>query len=81
MLHDALAHSLTAILMQATAARRVWETNPTLAAEHSSNLRETLKETGGELRELIIALSLGAPANVAFSQLSELIARDSNIWA
>ncbi|HUZ28667.1 MAG TPA: histidine kinase [Solirubrobacteraceae bacterium] len=71
-LHDALAHSLTAILLQATAARRVWQTNPDLACEHTNTLRTTLAVSAGELRQLVVALTLGSEVEVGFEQISRL---------
>ena len=38
-LHNAVGHALTTIVMQATAARRVWDSDPPLAREHVATLR------------------------------------------
>ena len=58
-LHDAVAHSLTIVLLQAAAARRVWHTDPTRAQTHISALRSTVAETVGGLRELVVSIALG----------------------
>lgn len=71
-LHDAMAHSLTAILLQATAARRVWTTNPDLAHQHAASLRDTMATTLGELRHLVIALSMGSGVTINLQQVAEL---------
>jgi signal transduction histidine kinase len=56
-LHDAFAHSMTVIVLQAGAARRVWSTNHELARDHVTTLRQTVHEVLGELRELILAVA------------------------
>lgn len=66
-LHDAVGHALTAIVMQATAARRVWDTDPVLAADHVDALRETTSQAVQELHALAISVAVGAdtlPAGV-----------------
>jgi signal transduction histidine kinase len=74
-LHDALAHSLTVILLQATAAGRVWHSDPDRAAEHATALRTTLAETGTELRQLVVALAAGQDIEMSLDQVPTLIER------
>jgi signal transduction histidine kinase len=74
-LHDALAHSLTAIVLQATAARRVWDTNPELAREHAASLRATLADTTGELRQLVASLASGTEGDVNIADIGVLADR------
>lgn len=59
-LHDAFAHAMTVIVVQAQAARRVWRTDPQLASGHARVLRATLQETLGELHDLVSALGSGS---------------------
>ncbi len=61
-LHDAVGHALTAIVMQATAARRVWDTDPVRAAEHVAALRETASQAVQELHVLVISVAVGGDA-------------------
>jgi signal transduction histidine kinase len=74
-LHDVMAHSLTAILLQAAAARRVWQSNPDLARKHVRSLRDTLASSLGELRDLIISITMGADVNVGLDRLASLVER------
>jgi signal transduction histidine kinase len=67
-LHDAVGHALTTIVMQATAARRVWDSDPAVAAEHVATLREVTAQTASELHELVLSAAVGAgdaPAGLA----------------
>ncbi len=59
-LHDAVGHALTTIVMQATAARRVWDSDPPLAAEHVGTLRAVTAQTASELHELVLSVVVGA---------------------
>jgi signal transduction histidine kinase len=59
-LHDAVGHALTTIVMQATAARRVWDSDPPLAAEHVATLRAITAQTTGELHQLVLSAAVGA---------------------
>lgn len=61
-LHDAAGHALTAVVMQATAARRVWDSDPVLAARHVAVLRETVTRSAEELHALGVTLALGTDA-------------------
>ena len=67
-LHDAVGHALTTIVMQATAARRVWDSDPPLAGQHVATLRAITAHTAGELHELVLSAAVGAgdaPAGLA----------------
>jgi signal transduction histidine kinase len=67
-LHDAVGHALTTIVMQATAARRVWDSDPRLAAEHVATLRAITAQTASELHQLVLSAVVGggdAPAGLA----------------
>jgi signal transduction histidine kinase len=61
-LHDAVGHALTTIVMQATAARRVWDSDPPLAREHVATLRAIIAQTASELHELVLSAAVGAGA-------------------
>jgi signal transduction histidine kinase len=63
-LHDAVAHAMTVIVLQAGAARRVWSSDPKLASEHSATLRNTVSELITELREMMVALAGGEQAGI-----------------
>jgi signal transduction histidine kinase len=52
-LHDAVGHAMTTVVMLATAAVRVWDSEPRLAAEHCTALRATLAEALDELGPLL----------------------------
>jgi signal transduction histidine kinase len=67
-LHDAVGHALTTIVMQATAARRVWDSDPPLARQHVATLRAITAQTASELHELVLSAAVGAgdaPAGLA----------------
>jgi signal transduction histidine kinase len=59
-LHDAVGHALTTIVMQATAARRVWDSDPPLAGQHVATLRAITAQTASELHELVLSVAVGA---------------------
>ena len=58
-LHDAVGHALTTIVMQATAARRVWVSDPALARQHVATLRAITAQTASELHELVLSAAVG----------------------
>jgi signal transduction histidine kinase len=58
-LHDAIAHAMTVIVLQAAAARRVWQSDSELAAQHARTLRKTVSELVTELRTLLQTLDGG----------------------
>ncbi len=75
-LHDAAGHMMTVIVLQASAARRVWDSRPDLAGEHVAVLRRTLAEALGELRPLLLSLSLAdVPAAIGLAGLPTLADR------
>ncbi|MGI5156743.1 DUF7134 domain-containing protein [Microbispora sp. CA-102843] len=75
-LHDAAGHMMTVIVLQASAARRVWDTDPDLAGEHVAVLRRTLAEALGELRPLLLSLALAdVPATIGLGGLPTLADR------
>ncbi len=63
-LHDAIAHAMTVIALQAGAARRVWSSDPKLAGEHTATLRKTVSELITELRAMVVALTGGEQAGI-----------------
>lgn len=65
-LHDAVGHTMTGIVLQATAAVRVWDSNPDLATEHVRQLRTTLAEALDDLRPLVATLAIdgGRPSRL-----------------
>ncbi len=74
-LHDAFAHSMTVIVLQAGAARRVWNTNRRLAREHADVLRDTVGEVLGELRALVLAVAHDPEQAPAVLRLEGLVRR------
>ena len=72
-LHDAVAHAMTVIVLQAGAARRVWSSDPALASEHTATLRKTVSELITELRAMMVALAGGEQAGI--DQLDRLLER------
>lgn len=52
-LHDVVAHSVSVMVIQATAASRNLERNPAAAAELLSNIESTGRQTMGELRQIL----------------------------
>jgi signal transduction histidine kinase len=67
-LHDAVAHAMTVIVLQAGAARRVWQADPELAREHTAALRKTVSEVLAELREMIVELKRGEASTAPLEQ-------------
>jgi signal transduction histidine kinase len=72
-LHDAVAHAMTVIVLQAGAARRAWRSDPELAGEHATILSETVLELITELRGMMVALAGGEQAGMA--RLEQLVER------
>jgi signal transduction histidine kinase len=62
-LHDAIGHAMTGIVLQATAAVRVWQSQPTLAQEHKAALRRTLGEALNDLRPLVTTVAIDGGAH------------------
>lgn len=73
-LHDAVAHSMTVIVLQAGAAQRVWGSDPAAARTAVGALAEVARTTLAQLR---ITLHGAAPADPTprLGGLDELIAR------
>ena len=69
-LHDAVAHSMTVIVLQAGAAQRVWDTRPEAARAAVEAIAAVASDTLTALRE---SLREEAPARLA--ALDELVAR------
>jgi signal transduction histidine kinase len=69
-LHDAVAHRMTVIVLQAGAAQRVWGHDPAAARVAVAALTDVARETLSDLRT---TLRGAAPARV--DQLDELVAR------
>jgi signal transduction histidine kinase len=72
-LHDAVAHAMTVIVLQAGAARRVWRSDPALANEHTVTLRKTVSELITELRAMMVALAGGEQPGI--DRLDRLLER------
>ncbi|GIJ44780.1 hypothetical protein Val02_16660 [Virgisporangium aliadipatigenens] len=73
-LHDVTAHHLTAILVHATAARRLTEKRPELAAEALEFARETGTRTLAALHRLVAVITPGAaPAEPLTERLDRLV--------
>jgi signal transduction histidine kinase len=72
-LHDAVARAMTVIVLQAGAARRVWESDQDLAREHTETLRKTVSELITELRATAVALDRATDAGAR--NLERLIGR------
>lgn len=73
---------MTIVVLQATAARRVWHSDPARAREHADVLRATVAETLGGPRELIVSLAFGATeADIGLDRLDALadIARSAGL--
>lgn len=74
-LHDAIGHVLTVLVMQAAAARKVWEADPVKAAGHVRTLRSTLAGALSDLHPLILSLALDSHPAGGDGGLRELIDR------
>jgi signal transduction histidine kinase len=61
--HDTAAHSMTVVVLQAAAARRVWDTDPIRRAEHVAVLCELLDVTLPQLHSLGSRLDDAGPEN------------------
>lgn len=72
-LHDAVAHAMTVIVLQAGAARRVWHQDPELAQQHARTLGTTVSELVTELRAMLVAL--GSSGDAGINRLEQLIER------
>jgi signal transduction histidine kinase len=66
---------MTVIVLQAGAARRVWDSDPGLAHEHAGVLRETLRDALDELRELILAIAQKPKQTPATLRIEGLVQR------
>ena len=77
-LHDAVGHALTTIVMQATAARRVWDSDPPLARQHVATLRAITAQTTSELHELVLSAAVdGGEAPPGLAGIRALATRAS----
>ena len=72
-LHDAVAHAMTVIVLQAGAARRVWLSDPELATQHTTTLRETVSEVLAELRGMMVELGAGGAGTARLEQLIQRV--------
>jgi len=68
-LHDAIGHVMTVLVMQAAAARKVWQADPAKAAEHVTALRATLAGALSDLHPLILSLALDGPGEGGLREL------------
>ncbi len=74
-LHDAVGHAMTGIVLQATAAVRVWDSEPALAARHVAALRGTLAEALDDLRPLVTSIALEGAETPGLAALPLLVER------
>lgn len=74
-LHDAVAHSMTVIVLQAGAAQRVWTTDAEAAGTAVQALSRVAREILGQLREALRGLDDGVPALECLAALEGLAAR------
>jgi signal transduction histidine kinase len=74
-LHDAVGHALTGIVLQATAAARVWESNHAIAGQHVAVLRQSVAETLDDLRPLVTAIAIDDGIPAAETGLADLAER------
>lgn len=71
--HDAVGHALTGIVLQATAAARVWDSRPDAAHEHVATLRGGVRSALDELRPLVSALGLDPAPPSGLTGLAALV--------
>ncbi|MFG2620009.1 sensor histidine kinase [Streptomyces sp. NPDC048507] len=64
-LHDAVGHALSAVTLQAVAARRVFEEDPEFVREALAAIEDTTRRTVGELDAVLGLLRDGGPAGAA----------------
>jgi signal transduction histidine kinase len=77
-LHDAVGHALTTVVMQATAARRVWDSDPALAGGHVTTLRMTVAQTVSELHGFVLSAVVGGgDVSAGLAGIPELVTRAS----
>lgn len=79
-LHDSVGHALSAVTLQASAARRVLDTDPEFAREALAAIEETTRRTVGELDAVLGVLRDGdapgtAPAPTLAADLDGLLRR------
>ena len=74
-LHDAVGHVMTVLVMQAAAARKVWQADPAKAAGHVTALRSALASALSDLHPLILGLALDGTSAAGEGGLRELIDR------
>ncbi|MGW4231640.1 sensor histidine kinase [Streptomyces sp. NPDC004980] len=77
-LHDSVGHALSAVTLQAGAARRVLDSDPAFVREALEAIEETTRRTVGELDAVLGLLRRGeddeAPGGPALDDLDELLA-------
>ncbi len=64
-LHDSVGHALSAVMLQASAARRVLDSDPEFAREALAAIEETTRRTVGELDAVLGVLRDGDPPGTA----------------
>jgi len=74
-LHDAVAHSMTVIVLQAGAAQRVWEADPAAARAAVTALAGVARDTLGELRATLRALGHDGGPPAGLGALPALVER------
>ncbi|WP_327357020.1 sensor histidine kinase [Streptomyces sp. NBC_01304] len=79
-LHDSVGHALSAVTLQASAARRVLDSNPDFVREALTAIEDTTRRTVGELDAVLGLLREGdesakAPAPTLTDDLEGLLAR------
>ncbi len=79
-LHDSVGHALSAVTLQASAARRVLDTDPEFVREALAAIEDTTRRTVGELDAVLGVLRVGdapgtAPAPTLDADLGGLLRR------
>ncbi|MFI5665891.1 sensor histidine kinase [Streptomyces sp. NPDC051704] len=73
-LHDAVGHALSAVTLQAAAARRVLDSDPAFAREALAAIEDTTRRTVGELDAVLGLLRDGDPARAGSAPAPTLAA-------
>ena len=74
-LHDAVGHAMTAVVLQATAAARVWDADPALAAGHVDTLRGSVSEALEGLRPLVATVAIDGGYTPGMAGIPGLVER------
>jgi signal transduction histidine kinase len=74
-LHDAVGHAMTAIVLQAGAAARIWHQDPCRAGAHAATLRATVTEALDGLRPLVARVALDGGRDPGMTEIPGLVNR------